>query len=436
MTGTSPTLKLAEYIPLPWQVEPWRDTSETMLLTGSAGGGKSRLAAEKLHGFCLKYPGAMALAARKTRESMVNSTVLVLEKRIIGADVGVRHNQSKNRFEYSNGSILAYGGMKDDAQRQQIRSIGQDGGLDIAWLEEANAFTEADFNEILARMRGKAAHWRQIILSTNPDAPTHWIYKRLIEGREATVHKSRAADNRHNPASYEATLQKMTGVQKDRLADGQWVQAEGSVWPGFDSTIHVIPPFKIPDDWQRRRSIDFGFKHPFSCLFAAIDHDKTIYIYREWKRCEMIVSDHAEKIKQLTGSERIFRTVADHDAEDRATLARAGIQTVPAYKAVERGLQNVDSRWRVQANGKARLYIFEDSLVSRCPILEAQGRPLSLAEEIPGYVWEKSADGKPLKEEPHKDNDDSCDALRYLAASVDNLAGTNVTISGGAPVAV
>src|SRR5688572_22341749 len=154
MTGTNhPAVKvIGRYEPLPWQVAPWRDTSPVVLLTGSAGGGKSRVAAEKLHGFCLKYPGAMALAARKTRESMVNSTVLVLEKKIIGADPRVRHNQTKSRFEYDNGSILAYGGMKDDAQRQQIRSIGQDGGLDICWLEEANAFQEADFNEITARM--------------------------------------------------------------------------------------------------------------------------------------------------------------------------------------------------------------------------------------------------------------------------------------------
>ena len=98
---------IGSYTPLPWQIPAWRDTSLIMLLTGRAGGGKSRIAAEKLHGFCLKYPGAMALAMRKTRESMTNSTVLVLEGKIIAGDPRVRHNQSKNRFEYENGSILA-----------------------------------------------------------------------------------------------------------------------------------------------------------------------------------------------------------------------------------------------------------------------------------------------------------------------------------------
>jgi glutaryl-CoA dehydrogenase len=48
-------------------------------------------------------------------------------------------------------------------------------------MEEANRFTEDDFNEILARLRGTAAPWRQVMLTTNPGAPTHWIKRRLID---------------------------------------------------------------------------------------------------------------------------------------------------------------------------------------------------------------------------------------------------------------
>ena len=146
---------LAPFNPLPWQVEPWRDKSKVLLLTGSAGGGKSRLAAEKIHAFMKKYPGATGLMLRKTRESMTNSTVLFMESVVMKGDLSVEHIASKKRFEYSNGSILAYGGMKDKQQRQQVRSVGQDGGLDIAWMEEATAFDEDDFNELLPRLRGK-----------------------------------------------------------------------------------------------------------------------------------------------------------------------------------------------------------------------------------------------------------------------------------------
>jgi PBSX family phage terminase large subunit len=214
------TRPVATFIPKPWQVAPWRDTSPTALLTGSAGGGKSRLAVEKVHGFCKKYPRAQGLVLRKTRESMGNSTVIFLERVVIGADPSVRHVPSKLPFEYAIGSVLTYGGMANDEQREQIRSVGQEGGVDIAWMDEANAFAEDDFNEVPARMRGQAAPWRQVILSTNPDAPDHWINTRLIQGGEATVYYSNARDNDSNPPEYRASLEKLTGTLKERLVKG------------------------------------------------------------------------------------------------------------------------------------------------------------------------------------------------------------------------
>src|SRR6476469_10291147 len=67
---------------LDWQTPVKDDASFVLLLTGAAGGGKSWLAANKLHHYCLDHHGTMALALRKTRESMRNSTVLFLWRKI------------------------------------------------------------------------------------------------------------------------------------------------------------------------------------------------------------------------------------------------------------------------------------------------------------------------------------------------------------------
>src|SRR5579859_3858182 len=283
MIGPTPSVEqIAPFAPLPWQVNPWRDRAFVLLFTGSAGGGKSRLAAEKLHAYCKRYPGAQALALRKTRESMSNSTLLFLERVIIGDDPTVHHLPSKLRFEYANGSILAYGGMADDAQREQIRSIGQHGGVDIVWMEEANAFLEDDYNEVLARIRGKAAPWRQVILTTNPDSPEHWINVRLIEGGEASVYYSNAGDNEYNPEDYRASLQKLTGILKQRLALGLWVASEGMYFEEWDPAVHLCDPFDVPHDWPRWLSVDYGYAEPFCCLwYARNPENRRIYIYRE-----------------------------------------------------------------------------------------------------------------------------------------------------------
>lgn len=415
---TTQTSVIAPYKPLPWQIAPWKDKSFILLLTGSAGGGKSRLAAEKMHARRLKYPNSMGLIIRKTRESMTNSTVLFLQRQIIGDDPRVKHVASMKRFEYSNGSILAYGGMKDEQQREQVRSIGADGGLDDVWFEEAHQFTLADYEEILARMRGKATPWRQIILTTNPDSPQHWIYKRLIQGREASVYYSRSTDNDYNPADYnETVLGKLSGVRKQRLKDGLWVQAEGAVYDEFRQDVHVIKPFDIPKDWLRFRAIDFGYTNPFVCQWWAVDPDGRLYLYREIYRVQRTVKIHAEEIKKLSDGEKIAYTVADHDAEDRATLAENGIPNIAAKKEISVGIQTVQEYLTVAGDGKPRLFIFEGCTVGFDPVLEAKKKPLSTEEEFSLYVWEKGKDGKPNKEVPVDDNNHGMDSARYAVMS-------------------
>jgi hypothetical protein len=86
--------------------------------------------------------------------------------------------------------------------------------------------------------------------------------------------------------------------------------------------------------------------------------------------------------------ERIEWTVADHDAEDRATLHGLGIWTIAATKeAVKPGIEAVQKRLRKAGDGKPRLYIMKGCTVSRDPRLIEAKKPASTAEEIGGYIW-------------------------------------------------
>lgn len=420
MIGTPTKVKpTAIYSPYPWQIAAWRDRARVCVYGGGAGGGKSRAAAEKLHAYMLKYPNAVGIALRKAREFASKSVVYAIQS-AIGEDKSVKYNSSELMFHYANGSRIFIAGMKDEGQRQALRSINGDGSADFIWGEEANALTEDDHNELLGRLRGTAAPWRQLLYTTNPDGPQHWIKTRLIDGGEATVHYSSAKDNLALPAEYKDTLASISGVLGMRLREGMWVQAEGVVYDGWSDALHMID--RMPEGWQawrKIRVIDFGYVNPFVCQWWALDPDGRMYRYRELFMTKRTVADHATKINLLSRGESYEATVCDHDAEDRATLKQAGISSVGAIKDVSRGIQAVQQRLARGHDDKPRLFLLKGALVERDGALAEDHKPVCTEQEFPGYVWQTAPDGKPNKEEPTKMNDHGMDATRYAVMYLD-----------------
>lgn len=417
---------IAPYEALPWQIDGFYDQSRICLYGGSAGGGKSYAAAEKMHAYMLKYPGAVGVALRKAREFASKSCVYAL-KAAIGNDPKIHYNAADLIFEYDNGSCIFIAGLKDENQRQAIRSIHGDGSADFIWCEEANAFTEDDFNELLARLRGKAASWRQILLTTNPDSPFHWIKTRLIDGGEASVHYSSAKDNPHNPPEYLDVLNSITGVMGMRLAKGMWVQAEGVVYDTWSDDLHMIDAMPAGwHEWRKIRVIDFGYVNPFVCQWWAIDGDGRMYRYREIYMTKRTLTDpsgreadHITKIKLLSQGERYEATICDHDAEDRATLQQAGIHNIAAIKDVSRGIQAVQARLACSVNEKPRLFLLKGALVEPDSALVNAHKPFCTEQEFSVYAWQKMPDGKPDKEEPDKKYDHGMDTTRYAVMYLD-----------------
>lgn len=420
---------------MPWQVKPLNDQSPVVLLTGSAGGGKSRVAAEKIHAFCLRYPGATCLMLRKTRASMTNSTVLFVERVVIGNDPRVKKIDSKSRFEYPNGSVLAWGGMCSQDQREQIRSMGQSGGVDMIWLEEAHLFTQADFFELLPRMRGRAAPWCQIVLSTNPDGPNHWINKLLIVGQLARVYVSGAIDNPNNPPEYTMWLQKLTGVLHDRMVLGRWTQAEGAIYDAFDTTKNVSVGADYVSGLPVIWGCDDGYAvgHERVILVGQVTPQGGINIFAEYARTG--VHDFQDSISEVLSmkllenkwsfpnslfqdqvSRRDVRTgntqkhtvpllaYVDQSAPSfRAALSHAGVSSAPGNDSKKHNVKN--------GIANVRRLVCDGSGVR---LLQIHPRCARLIEGLQSYRY----DPRTVDEVPLKETDNEVDALRYLARHV------------------
>jgi phage terminase large subunit len=193
------------------------------------------------------------------------------------------------------------------------------------------------------------------------------------------------------------------------MLDGVWCEQAGAVYNEFSEDIHIIRG-KLPDGfvyWQRIRSVDFGYINPFVCLWGAIDGDGRLYIYKEYYKRQQTVQVHSQYIKNYEPKENYRWTVADHDSEDRATLAINGIPTLSAKKDVETGIKAVKERLKKQGDGKPRLFIHESCV--------------DTISEFYDYNWDTPKEGKNYKEEPVKDRDHAMDALRYMVMQLDGL---------------
>jgi phage terminase large subunit len=426
-------------------LELWKDkTSEEILIEGPAGTGKTRTVLEKVHFCMMKYPGSRGLLVRKTKESLNASVLATFEEEVVPPDSPILkgpQRRFRNSYRYPNGSILVVGGM-DKATKVMSAQY------DIIATFETTELTEEDLENLTTRLRNGVMPYQQIISDCNPDVPQHWLNQRpkktgmrrlLSRHRDnPTLYNHKLGRWTDQGAKYLKKLNRLSGVRKLRLFNGIWAAAEGLVYEEFEPDVHILPRrIHIPPEWKKIRVIDFGFRDPFVCQWWAINPEGDMYRYLEIYHTGRTVRAHAAKIRELSGEEKYEATICDWDAEDRATLHEEGIYTIPAYKDIIRGYQNVQERLRKQGpRNRPRLFLLPDSLVELDEDLAGGGQPTCTEEEFPSYAFKKKQDGKPNKEEPQDIYNHGMDTTRYAAAWVDNLASYRVKTTGAAAVAV
>lgn len=431
---TTTTTTTHEYRPRGAALELFARQDSEILVSGPAGCGKSRAVLEKINAMALENPGMRGLMLRKTGVSFTSSGLVTWKRDVIPEliEVGAVEYYGGSReepaqYRYANGSTIVLGGM-DKASKIMSTEY------DVIFVQEATELTLDDWESLTTRLRNGVVSFQQIIGDTNPAEDTHWLKKRCDADNTAILH-SRHEDNpilydddgelTKVGADYIAKLDALTGVRKRRLRDGEWSSAEGVVYEEWDSAVHLIDPFEIPDDWPRYWAIDFGFVHAFVCQWWATDEDGRLHLYREIHHTRRLVEEHAAQMLAMVKDDNDKWTepkpraiICDHDAEGRAQLLhRLRMGTVKAKKTVADGVQAVQARLKIQEDGRPRLFVMRDSLVERDPALTEASLPASLVEEIGSYAWDhRQGRGK---DAPLKENDDSVDTMRYTVAHLD-----------------
>jgi len=379
-----------------------------VIIAGPAETGKTFAVLYKLNRLANEVKGLQAAIVRKIRADMDGTVLQTWAK--IATNYETFGGSKPEWFYYpATGARVWVGGLDHPGKTLSSER-------DLIIVNQAEELTLDDWETLTTRATLRAGHTEhpQVIGDCNPGAESHWIKHRigltLLESHHQDNPMLYTADGQLTPQGVTdiGILDRLTGLRFKRLRLGQWVSAEGVIYE-FSESTHMIDPFPIPSSWRRFRAVDFGFTHPFVCGWFAEDEDGRLYLYRQIYMTGRTVRAHSVQIKEMSAGERIEATVCDHDAEDMATLRENGIPTTPATKAVTTGIEKVQERLKVQADGRPRLFVMRGSLVEVDNDLETNRKPISTEKEFPCYIWKDHKS----KDEPVKEDDHGMDMTRY-----------------------
>jgi phage terminase large subunit-like protein len=306
----------------------------------------------------------------------------------------------------SNGAMVVFKSNDQGARAYQSDEF------DVVVNDEEH--DHAVFDQELARLNRRNvpgfAPWRGCWVAhfTTLENGYTWIWRDHVdEPKPGYVHRwLHAPDSPY--CDMDVRNRSFAGLSAAKLALRQFGtpgSGEGRVYPMFSRDAHVIPAdTPIEPGWLRFRAIDFGTRNPFCCLWLAHDPgDDVIHVYRCLYRAGYSTSENGAEIVRLSGSEVYEWTVSDHDLNSRRTLAlEYDIDTVPADKAIDSGIDDVIDRLSPDANGRVHI-VFHDTPEMR-----------AVLREIDGYRYPEPTGRADGKEAPLKRDDHAMDALRYF----------------------
>ncbi len=225
------------------------------LLTGSVRSGKTWISLVLWAFFVATMPknGAYLMAGRTL--STLKRNCLDLLESLVGARNFSYSITKKEARLFSRKVFLE--GAPDARSEGKLRGLTLSG----AYMDELTLFDHSFFAMLLSRLSNPGA---KLFATTNPDSPTHWLYKDYIlraDELDLWVEQFSILDNSFLPKDYVEHISKeYTGVFYDRFILGQWKRAEGAIYREFADNPAVFTK-NLPDDGDilfASVGVDFG----------------------------------------------------------------------------------------------------------------------------------------------------------------------------------
>ena len=294
-TATRVEVKAAvRFNPVFRPVNEWR--GRYRVLKGSAGSGKS---VDLAQDYIAKlsdpaYTGANLLVVRKVEETNRDSTFAELQGavyRMFGEHAPRFWKINLNPLSMESritGAKIIFRGMKDDGQREKVKSITfRRGKLTWIWCEEATELQKEDVDILDDRLRGDLEDvnpnsYYQMTMSFNPVSATHWIKGRYFDRADPDIlaHHSTFRDNRFIDPAYYRRMERRAVEDPEGYrvyGRGEWGELGGliltnTIVEGFDTDPARFDAFVYAQD--------FGFNHD-NALLGVCMKDGELYVCSE-----------------------------------------------------------------------------------------------------------------------------------------------------------
>lgn len=106
---------------------------------------------------------------------------------------------------------------------------------------------------------------------------------------------------------YEADLRSAPEHIQAMFLRGDWWFVQGAFFGSdWDPNLHVCKPFRIPNDWPRFRSMDWGFKTEGCVHWWALDPDGNLYCTRELTFKLLDAGEVAKRIREIEQADKLW----------------------------------------------------------------------------------------------------------------------------------
>lgn len=419
MTETS-TPNVLDFVPLPSQLKVIKDVrrnfdyslgTHELLLSGSVGSAKSITLAHLVVTHCLLYPGARVGIGRLALPQLKATLCQKIREHLF--DTGIDY-----QYHETNGSF-------DMPQRSSIKAVSwADGNLAKLGSMEFSSFAIEELTEtkdqrpydIILQRTNRLPHIKEpfVISGTNPDAPSHWAYKKLIQSDSKKVHVyySNTFDNPYLPRSYiDGLAERLDPKMARRMIYGEWIELDNErVYYAYNEQINYKRmSYELKSHLPIRLCYDFniGDGKPLSMVLAQYDP-----MTDEWHFYNQVIVDGQRTLDSLEEAESRkilptqFRYIIHGDASGRNKDTR---QTKTDYDLIESWLSKNNYRFELQvprsnpsirdrhntvngymlnAHNKSKLFVYKDAPTVNEGFLLTRLKPGGQYLEVDSDRWQ------------------------------------------------